>query len=121
MGTLEEIGGHTSLMIAAPEVDELVRPYRERYTESRGREPAHVTLLNPFLPEEEMDEEVEARIERAVGGFPAFEFQATEVTSFGWKGVYLAPEPVRLFVWLIQRLMGPSPRRNRTGRRTEGR
>ncbi len=35
--TLEEIGDHTSLMVALPELDHIIGRYRERYTHGGRR------------------------------------------------------------------------------------
>lgn len=110
--TLTEIGDHTSLMIALPELDDIIGGYRGRYTQGGWREPAHITLLDPFVAPAAVTPAVLRRVEEVAATFPAFDFRVTGLAAFPWGSLYLTPEPADPFVGLITHLMAAFPETN---------
>jgi 2'-5' RNA ligase len=81
----------TALVVAVPEAEAAVGALRLRYDQSAARGvPAHITILFPFLSDEELDEEALAE---ACASHRAFDFELARVEYFGDDVTYLAPEP----------------------------
>ena len=55
--------------------------------------PAHVTVLYPFLPPDEIDGRALAGVASAVGTVPAFDVRFERTAWFGDEVLWLAPEP----------------------------
>lgn len=110
--TLAAIGDHTSLMLAVPEVEGLIGAYRGRYTQGGRREPAHITLLNPFFAPAAVTPALLQRVAQAVGGFPAFEYRVGGLSTAPSGALHLDPEPATPFVALITGLMAQFPEVN---------
>jgi 2'-5' RNA ligase superfamily len=86
----------TALIVPVPEAEPTVGALRLRHDSSAARGvPAHVTVLFPFLPPEEIDAAV---LEVVFAGFPAFEFELDRVERFEDGVVWLHPEPSAPFV-----------------------
>jgi hypothetical protein len=86
----------TALIVPVPEAEPTVGVLRLRHDPSAARGvPAHVTVLFPFLPPEEIDMAV---LEVVFAGFPAFEFELDRVERFDDGVVWLRPEPSAPFV-----------------------
>ena len=87
----------TALIIAVPEAEALVGPFRERHDPSASAGcPAHITLLYPFKPPHEIDADVLVGLHRCLAGFAPFSF--TLVGTRRFPGVlYLSPEPAEPF------------------------
>jgi len=70
--------------------------------------PAHVTALYPFRPLQSLDDGVMQRVERLIGGLPAFDLSFGAVGRF--PGVrWLAPEPRAPIDWLTRTLVEAFP------------
>jgi len=83
----------TALICRVPEAERHIARYRERYDPSARRNvPAHVTILYPFLPPEEVDDGVLAQIAAIAANVRAFEYRLTETRRFP-VSLYLAPQP----------------------------
>jgi 2'-5' RNA ligase len=84
----------TALIVAVPETEFAVGPYRARYDRAAGwGVPAHVTVLYPFLPPERIDDDVLASLRAAVATVPRFATSFDDVRWFGDTVVWLAPRP----------------------------
>ena len=83
----------SALVVLVPDAESLVRPLREKYDPSATKGmPAHVTLLYPFVPPDEIGPSVFADLRRCFRRFSPFRFALVELRRF--PGVlYLAPEP----------------------------
>jgi 2'-5' RNA ligase len=83
----------TAVLLCVPEAEELVGPWREKADPSAAAGvPAHVTLLTPFLPAEQVDEGVLAELAWFFAGIDAFEIDFDDVREFPDAGVvYLDP------------------------------
>lgn len=53
--------------------------------------PAHVTVLYPFVPPPEVDEQVIATVARAIAAVPAFDCSFTRCRWFGQDVLWLEP------------------------------
>ena len=83
----------SALVVLVPEAEPVVRPFRDKYDPSAvDGMPAHVTLLYPFLPPDEIGPTVLAELRTRFQRFSPFRFALGELRRF--PGVlYLAPEP----------------------------
>ncbi len=61
--------------------------------------PAHITILFPFAPAEEVDE---GALDEVIGAHAAFAFDLATVEHFGDDVTYLAPVPAEPFVELTR-------------------
>lgn len=105
-----KIGGTGESAIIVPvQVPVAVNRLRDRMDPSAPQGvPAHVTLLYPFMPPEELKEDVRRRVEEIVAAEHAFTFALTSVER--WPNVvYLAPEPDDPFRRLIHALAEAFP------------
>lgn len=59
--------------------------------------PAHVTVLYPFVPPAQLDDDVVARLRAVVAAAPAFDCTFGRCAWFGDDVLWLAPEPDRVF------------------------
>ena len=84
----------SSLAVLVREAGELVGPFRASHDPSAAAGmPAHITLLYPFKPPNEIgDVEIET-LTRCFAGFPSFDFSLTTIHRFPNGILYLAPEP----------------------------
>jgi 2'-5' RNA ligase len=84
----------SALTILVPEAERLVAPFREKYDPSAmtGMS-AHITLIYPFLPPDEIDALVLGKIAECSARFAAFDFSLTAISRFDGGVIYLAPEP----------------------------
>ena len=76
----------TAVVLRIPELDELV--------EGPDAAPAHVVLMDPFLPPEELDEGVAAELEWFFQGVDGFRLHFARVDQ-GPDGVWLVAQPDR--------------------------
>ncbi len=83
----------TGLILRVPEAEPLVGDLRASLDPNAAEGvPAHVTVLYPFRPSEQIDAAVEARLTEIFRGIPAFDVSLLVIARF--PGVlWLAPEP----------------------------
>ena len=89
----------TALIVAVPEAENAVGALRLRHDSSAALGvPAHVTILFPFVPREELDEEALAAL---VSAHESFDFELSSLETFpGDDATYLAPVPAEPFTEL---------------------
>lgn len=88
----------SGLVVLVPEAEALVKVFRDRYDPSAATGvPAHVTLLYPFKPPEEIDEAVLAKLRDCLTHFAPFRFALAPIRRFRAEVLYLAPEPAEPF------------------------
>lgn len=91
----------TGIVIPVPEADRLVHSRTASDVPRRlpgfGVVPAHITLLAPFLPEEQLDDGTWELLERFFADVTPFGFELAEVCEFPGGVTYLAPEPATTF------------------------
>lgn len=96
----------TGIVIPVAEADRLLHSAASgpRRLPGVGSVPAHITLLAPFLPEDEIDDGTW----EVLGGFfsdvTPFGFELTDVCVFPGGATYLAPEPASTFRRLTSEL-----------------
>ena len=71
--------------------------------------PAHVTVLYPFVPPDDVDQSVCDAITEVLAEFAPFDFALTDVRQFGDGVIYLAPEPAQPFVSITKALAARWP------------
>lgn len=59
--------------------------------------PAHITLIVPWLPPDEINDEDMAELEDELSHTKAFDFKLDAVSWFGRRVLWLAPSPVEPF------------------------
>jgi 2'-5' RNA ligase len=88
----------TALIVAVPEVEDAVGPYRASLDRAAGwGVPAHVTVLYPFLAPALIDEDVRVALAEVFTARPSFDVTFGHVAWFGESVVWLAPRPDRPF------------------------
>jgi 2'-5' RNA ligase len=93
-----------------PEAEFLVAPFRAKYDPSAAAGmPAHITLLYPFKPPNEISEEVIRKLTRCFAGFRPFDFSLVATRCFPGGVLYLVPEPEEPFRWLTSAIWGCFP------------
>jgi len=86
---------HSALVVPVPEADHLVARHRPTV-------PAHVTVLYPFVPPQDITDATVVDLRAAFVGIEAFDCEFARVGWFGQEVVWLAPEPDRHFRALTQ-------------------
>jgi 2'-5' RNA ligase len=90
----------SALVFLVPEAEALVGPFRERHDPAAAAGmPAHITLLYPFKPPDQIDAAVEGSLRQCFAPFARFPFVLAEVRRFEAPDavLYLAPEPAEPF------------------------
>ena len=100
----------TALLVPVADAEPLVRRHRHALDPVAPLGvPAHVTVLYPFLPPDDVDQAVCRAIAGVIEGFGAFEFALSDVRRFADGVVYLAPEPPEPFVAITEALVDRWP------------
>ena len=90
----------TALIIVVPEAEPHVSHLRRQFDPSASRGlAAHITVLYPFMPPEEVTDTVANQIRAIALSFTAFGFQLSKVGLFP-GALYLAPTPAHPFIAL---------------------
>lgn len=88
----------TALLVLVPEAEPVVGRWRERLDPAAGwGVPAHVTVLYPFVPLEELDDAAFAALTALAAGTPAVDVVLARTATFGADVLWLAPEPAGPF------------------------
>jgi 2'-5' RNA ligase len=91
----------TALICRTPEAEPFIGKYRERFDPpARRNVPAHVTILYPFMPPEDVDDRVLESLRVIADSIPAFAYRMAETQRFSIGTLYLAPAPGDSFVRL---------------------
>jgi 2'-5' RNA ligase len=101
--------GRTALLIRVPEAEEATRPVREAHVEvTKLGIPAHITLIVPFLPPEQLTPEVHDALVEIFAAAAPFRFSLERLDHF--PGVtWLAPDPAAPFLALVDALVARFP------------
>jgi 2'-5' RNA ligase len=82
------------LVVLVPAAEQLVGSYRKKYDPSAAAGmPAHITLLYPFKPPDEVNEAVLHDLAECFAHFEGFDFSLAAIRRFDPEVLYLAPEP----------------------------
>jgi 2'-5' RNA ligase len=98
----------SALIVAVPEAEPLVHEWRLRYDNAALGIPAHITLIFPFVPAEEIGEELIAELRELFAAQPAFEFTLARVGRFA-DVAWLAPDPSDPFRRLTELIFSRYP------------
>lgn len=98
----------SALIVAIPEVEPLVGKWRLRYDNASLGIPAHVTLLYPFVPAEELDDALFGELRELFAAQPAFSVVFSRVARFT-EVAWLAPEPAAPFRLLTELIVTQYP------------
>jgi len=101
----------TALVVEVPEAALAVDPWRERTSPAKPSNgvPAHVTVLFPFVPAAEIDDDLLVDLRELFATLPSFRFELRESRHFP-AVLYLAPEPPEPFVSLTEAVAAAYPR-----------
>jgi 2'-5' RNA ligase len=84
----------SALVVLVPEAEASVKPFRDRYDPSAAAGmPAHITLLHPFKPPDEVDEVLLDNLRHCFTRFAPIQFSLSSIRRFPVEVLYLAPEP----------------------------
>jgi 2'-5' RNA ligase len=100
----------SALIVPIPDADRIVGEHRRHLDPSASWDaPAHVTILVPFVPPEQLDADVTAALEDIFATTPCFEVTFARTETFSGGTLWLAPEPVTPFVELTAALVARWP------------
>lgn len=95
----------TALLVPVAAAEPLVRKHRLALDPVAPLGvPAHVTVLYPFVPPDEVDQGVCDAITDVLTDFKPFDFALTEVRQFADGVIYLAPDPPQPFIEITDAL-----------------
>ena len=95
--------GDSGLIVPVPEAEPVVGELRQAHDPvAEDGVPAHVTVLFPFVPRDEIDDALHAQLGHLFGQIAAFGYRFERVERFGTTTVYLAPEPAEAFAALTR-------------------
>ncbi|MFC7533104.1 2'-5' RNA ligase family protein [Actinoplanes sp. GCM10030250] len=101
----------SALVVLIPEAEPAVAALRSRLDRAAAwGMPAHVTVLYPFLPPQELTPPVLAAVRNVTAGLPPFFLTLDRVGWFGERVLWLSPEPAEPFRELTHRLAARFPR-----------
>lgn len=97
------IWGDSGLVVPIPEADPIVQKLRLVHDPvADDGVPAHVTVLFPFVPRDEIDGVLHGELAALFAGVAGFPYRFERVQRFGTTTVYLAPEPAEGFAALTE-------------------
>ena len=100
----------TALVVVVPESERVVSAHRLRLDRTaESGVPAHVTVLFPFLPVDQLDVDAMARLTALFAEIPGFPYRFDRTAWFGDEVLWLAPVDPAPFVLLTQRVFGAFP------------
>jgi 2'-5' RNA ligase len=104
--------GESALVIRIPEAEALVESFRWQHDPSAALGvPAHITVLYPFKPPEELSPPVLGELKEVFANTPGFAVSFSEVSRFP-DVLYLAPtpeEPLRHLTQMVARRYPETP------------
>lgn len=99
----------TAVLVRVPEAEPVVREWRLRHTyDAPLGIPAHVTLLFPWVPVDELDEATEARLAQVLGKTEPFDITFARTARFP-EVLYVEPEPSEPFSALTEAIAAEWP------------
>lgn len=100
----------TALLVPVAAAEPLVRKHRVALDPVAPLGvPAHITVLYPFIPPDQVDQAVCDEITDVLVGFSTFEFSLTSVRTFPEGVLYLTPEPAAPFASITHALTNRWP------------
>jgi 2'-5' RNA ligase len=90
---------HSAILVPVPDAEAEVGPWRSRHDPiAPAGVPAHITLIVPWLEPEAIDDDELGRLEAVAAKTAPFDFALRSVHWFGWRVLWLAPDPVQPFL-----------------------
>lgn len=84
----------SAVVVNVPVAEPVVGEHRHRLDQAASwGVPAHVTVLYPFLPPNQIDDAVLAALARAVATVPSFKGEWTRTAWFDQRVLWVAPDP----------------------------
>lgn len=100
----------SGLIIEVPEAEHVVSGWRAVLdVNARLGVPAHVTILFPFVPPRQLDDDILARLQRVVGARSAFDYSFSRTAWFEQDVLWLAPDDPDPFRELTRALFEEFP------------
>jgi 2'-5' RNA ligase len=93
----------TALLVPVAEAEPLVGSLRKEHDPSAAAGvPAHVTVMVPFLPPQELDAGLISELRAMLADIQPFAFRLAAVGWFARSVLYLAPEPPEPFIAITE-------------------
>lgn len=101
----------SALVLSVPEAEELVGPYRRKYTTDGAiGMPAHITILYPFIKNEEWNDKNRSTLLETVSNISPFSFELSKLNCFREHNVlYLEPLPIKEILRVVQVMLQTFP------------
>lgn len=99
----------SALIAEVPEAEPTVRDWRMRYDNAGLGIPAHITLLFPFFPSDQLDGQIKAELRELFAAQAAISFSLAKLMVFPDETVWLAPEPSEPFRRLTELIVERYP------------
>jgi hypothetical protein len=100
----------TAVLVVLPEAEPAVREHRAHLDVAASwGVPAHLSVVYPFVPPEEVDDDVLTRLGAAVGTVAAFDCVLARTAWFDDDVLWLAPEPDDPFRALTRAVVAAFP------------
>jgi 2'-5' RNA ligase len=99
----------TALIVEVPEAEAAVREWRLRYDNAHLGIPAHITLLIPFVPAEQLDDRLREELQGLFALQPPISYSLTKLREFPDQTLWLAPEPAEPFRKLTELIVERYP------------
>jgi 2'-5' RNA ligase len=100
----------SALVVLVPEAEAAVKSFRDRFDPSAAAGmPAHITLLYPFRPPDEVDGVLLDSLRECFTRFAPIQFTLGSIRRFPVEVLYLAPEPDEPFRQLTLAIWGRYP------------
>jgi 2'-5' RNA ligase len=97
----------SALLVPVPEAEAVIGHWRSVHDPlARSGVPAHVTLVVPWVPPEQIKQEHLEELELLLAGERAFNYELDRVCWFGQRVLWLAPTPAAPFIHLTELLAG---------------
>ncbi len=88
----------SALLVPVPEAEALVGEWRAAHDPTaRAGVPAHITLVVPWVPPEQIKQEHFEELEELLAHWEPFDYTLEEVRWFGRRVLWLAPSPAAPF------------------------
>jgi 2'-5' RNA ligase len=88
----------SALLVPVPEAEALVGAWRAAHDPTaRAGVPAHITLVVPWVPPEQIKQDHFEELEELLGGQAPFDYSLAAVRWFGRRVLWLAPSPAAPF------------------------
>jgi 2'-5' RNA ligase len=91
----------SAVLVPVPAADAVVGRWRHEYDPvAAAGVPAHITLIVPWLPPDEISDDDLVELDDCLSDAKAFDFELDHVDWFGRRVLWVAPEPAAPFVEL---------------------